>query len=41
MTHGGGSILVWGCFSSRGVGNLVKIDEIMTGEGVSYSLIPL
>ncbi len=36
VAHGGGSILVWGCFSAKGVGNLVKIDEIMTKEVVSY-----
>lgn len=30
--HGGGSLMVWGCFSSSGVGRLVKIDSKMTGE---------
>lgn len=30
MKHGGGgSIMLWGCFSSAGAGALVKIDEIM------------
>lgn len=29
VKHGGGSVLVWGCFSSFGVGKLVFIDRIM------------
>lgn len=32
VKHGGGSLMVWGCFSSNGVGQLVKIDEKMTGQ---------
>lgn len=32
VKHGGGSLLVWGCFSWKGVGKIVKIDGIMTGE---------
>lgn len=32
VKHGGGSLLVWGCFSYKGVGRLVKIDGKMTGE---------
>lgn len=32
VKHGGGSLLVWGCFSWRRVGNIVKIDGKMTGE---------
>jgi transposase len=28
---GGGSVMVWGCFSSSGFGNLVFIDGTMTG----------
>lgn len=32
VKHGGGSLMVWGCFSSLGVGRLVKIDSKMTGE---------
>jgi hypothetical protein len=29
VKHGGGSVMVWGCFSAAGVGNLVFIDGIM------------
>lgn len=29
VKHGGGSIMVWGCFSSKGVGKLVLIDGKM------------
>lgn len=29
VKHGGGSVMVWGCISSRGVGNLVFIDVTM------------
>lgn len=32
VKHGGGNIMVWGCFSWAGTGNLVKIDDIMTAE---------
>lgn len=33
VKHGGGSIMVWGCFSYHGVGKLVFIDGIMNGPG--------
>ena len=29
VKHGGGSLLLWGCFSSAGVEQLHRIDEIM------------
>lgn len=29
VKHGGGSVMVWGCFSASGVGNLVFIEGIM------------
>jgi transposase len=29
VKHGGGGLMVWACFSSKGVGNLVFIDGIM------------
>lgn len=30
VKHGGGSIMVWGCFAWSGVGNLAQIEGIMT-----------
>ena len=30
--HGGGNVLVWGCFSKNGVGELVGVMGIMTGD---------
>ena len=32
VKHGGGSVMVWGCFSSNGVGKLIFIDGIMRKE---------
>lgn len=32
VKHGGGSVMVWGCFSRAGVGDLVKIEGIMKKE---------
>lgn len=32
IKHGGGSVLVWGCISSSGVGDLIRIDGKLTGE---------
>ncbi|CAK9796647.1 Transposable element Tc1 transposase [Anthophora quadrimaculata] len=32
VKYGGGSIMVWGCFSWEGVGHLIKIDGIMTAD---------
>lgn len=33
IKHGGGSLMVWGCYSYHGVGNLVFIDGIMDKMG--------
>lgn len=33
VKHGGGNIMVWGCFSWFGVGNLAVINGIMTADG--------
>ena len=30
VKHGGGSLMVWGCITSRGVGRIVKIDGTLT-----------
>ena len=32
VKHGGGSVMIWGCFTSRGVGGFCKIDGTMDGE---------
>lgn len=32
VKYGGGSIMIWACFSSYGVGNLVPIEGIMTAD---------
>ncbi|CAK9824990.1 Transposable element Tc1 transposase [Anthophora retusa] len=32
VKHGGGSVMVWGCFGSTSVGDLVKIDGILNKE---------
>lgn len=33
VKHGGGSVMVWGCFAMRGVGDLVQIRGILKKEG--------
>jgi hypothetical protein len=33
VKHGGGSVMIWGCFAGDTVGDLVKIDGILKKEG--------
>lgn len=33
VKHGGGSVMVWGCFGNSRVGDLIKIDGILNKEG--------
>lgn len=33
IKHGGGSVMIWGCFGGTSVGDLVKIDGILRKEG--------
>ena len=32
VKHGGGSVMIWGCISASGVGELVFIEDIMKKE---------
>ena len=32
VKQGGGNVILWGCFSSSGTGNLVKVQGIMRKE---------
>ena len=32
VKHGGGSIMLWGCFSAAGTGNLVRVERVMKKE---------
>lgn len=38
MKHGGGSIMVWGCFSGYGVGDLIKIEGKMDAKKYHHIL---
>ena len=37
VTHGGGSVLMWGCMSATGVGELHFIDGIMNSHVLLYT----
>ncbi|XP_058810201.1 uncharacterized protein LOC131675290 [Phymastichus coffea] len=39
VKHGGSSVMVWGCFSGHGTGDLVKIDGIMRKEQYKNILV--
>lgn len=38
VKHGGGSVMVWGCFGNNRVGDLIKIDGILNKEGYKQIL---
>ena len=42
--HGGGNILLWGCFSAKGTGRLIHVKDRMTGamyhDTLSENLLP-
>lgn len=39
VKHGGGSVMVWGCFSGHGTGDLIKVEGIMKKEQYHQILI--
>ena len=39
VKHGGGSVMVWGCISASGVGDIVRIDEILNAKKYRQILI--
>ena len=39
VKHGGGSIMVWWCLTANGVGDLVRIDEIINAKKYRKILI--
>ena len=39
VKHGGGSVMVWGCISANGVGDLVRVDGIMNAAKYKQILI--
>ena len=38
VKHGGGSIMLWGCFAAAGTGNISVIEGIMNSEGYQHIL---
>ncbi|KAK3567684.1 hypothetical protein QTP86_021611 [Hemibagrus guttatus] len=38
VKHGGGNIMLWGCFSAKGPGRLIRVKERMNGDHVSSLL---